>query len=269
MNLHVEVRGQGPDLVLLHGWALHGGMWGPWLDRLGRHHRLHLVDLPGHGRSPWIQGVADKGAGVTDLARAVSVVVPPGAALLGWSLGGMIALELASQEPQLLRALVLVATTPKFVAGDDWTHGLPAAVLEEFARGLADDHRSTVQNFLALQARGDERSLETLRQLRRSLDAHGPPDPRALAAGLEILRTTDLREALPGVTLPTLVIAGDFDRLTPAGAGRGLAAALPQARFLAIPRCGHVPFLSHGAQVERAVLDFLGPGPVAVAAGSA
>ena len=51
--LHVEIRGTGPDLVLLHGWALHGGMWGPWLDELGRRARLHLIDLPGHGRSRW------------------------------------------------------------------------------------------------------------------------------------------------------------------------------------------------------------------------
>jgi len=185
MSLHVEVRGQGPDLVLLHGWALHGGMWGPWLDELALHARLHLVDLPGHGHSPWAPGLA----GLADLARAVGRIVPQGAVLVGWSLGGMIALELARQEPQRASAMVLLATTPRFVAGGDWPHGMDAGVLDEFARGLGEDHRGTVQNFLALQARGDERALETLRLLRRNLDAHGPPDPRALAAGLGILRT--------------------------------------------------------------------------------
>jgi pimeloyl-ACP methyl ester carboxylesterase len=45
---HVEIRGAGPDLVLLHGWALHGGMWGPWLDGLAQVARLHVLDLPGH-----------------------------------------------------------------------------------------------------------------------------------------------------------------------------------------------------------------------------
>jgi len=264
MSLHVELRGQGADLVLLHGWALHGGMWGPWLDQLAPHLRLHLVDLPGHGYSPW----SDQSADLPGLARSVRPHVPPGAVLLGWSLGGMIALELARQDPGLADALVLVATTPKFVAGEDWEHGMQAAVLDEFARGLASDHRGTVQNFLALQTRGDERSLETLRLLRRRLEAHGPPDPRALAAGLEILRTTDHRAALPGIALPALVIAGDHDRLTPPGAGRALAAALPQARYLEIPRSGHAPFLSHGREVLREVQGFLRRRRGSIAAGS-
>jgi pimeloyl-[acyl-carrier protein] methyl ester esterase len=264
MSLHVERRGEGPDLVLLHGWALHGGMWGPWLDELARHARLHIVDLPGHGHSPWSDGLK----GLPELARAVGQHVPREASLLGWSLGGMIALELARQAPGLAGALILVATTPKFVAGDDWEHGMQAAVLGEFARGLAGDHRATVQNFLALQTRGDERSLETLRLLRRNLEAHGPPDTRALEAGLEILSTTDLREALAGIALPTLVIAGDHDRLTPPGAGRALAAALPQARYREIPRSGHAPFLSHGPEVLREILGFLGRRRESAAAGA-
>lgn len=254
MSLHVEVRGQGPDLVLLHGWALHGGVWGPWLVELAQQARLHLVDLPGHGHSPWRSEIS----GLAELALAVRQHVPRGATLLGWSLGGMIALELARQDPVLARALVLVATTPKFVAGKDWEHGMQSEVLDAFARGLANDHRSTVQNFLALQTRGDERSLETLRELRRNLEAHGPPDPRALEAGLEILRTSDLRDAVPGIRLPTLVISGDHDRLTPPGAGRALAAALPQARYRVIPRSGHAPFLSHGPEVLREIRGFLG-----------
>lgn len=253
MSLHVEVHGQGPDLVLLHGWALHGGMWGPWLDELATHARLHLVDLPGHGHSPWSPNLA----GLADLAQSVENIVPEGASLVGWSLGGMIALELARQRPRRPGALVLLATTPKFVAGNGWPHGMDATVLDEFARGLAQDHRGTVQNFLALQARGDERSVETLRQLRRNLDAHGPPDPRALAAGLEILRTADLRGALPGIAQPTLVIAGQRDRLTPVAAGRALAAALPTADFIEIAHGGHAPFLSHGRQVVDGILGFL------------
>ena len=249
---YVDIRGDGPDLVLLHGWALHGGMWGPWIDELARHARLHLVDLPGHGRSPWPAGVRD----LAGLAASVRPAVPDGAAVLGWSLGGMVALELA-RGPRLA-ALVLVATTPRFVVDTDWEHGLSPELLAEFARGLASDHRATVQNFLALQTRGDERAHETLRQLRRSLDAHGPPDAAALEAGLAILGSADLRSALPRIAVPTLVIAGDHDRITPPGAGLELAARLPQARLAAIARSGHAPFLSHGPQVLAEVRGFLG-----------
>ena len=257
MTLHVEIRGAGPDLVLLHGWALHGGMWGSWLDGLARQARLHLLDLPGHGRSAWPAGVQD----LAGLARAVFPAVPRGAAMLGWSLGGMVALELARQHPRHLRALVLVATTPKFLAGPDWEHGLPPAVLDEFSAGLSDDYRRTVQNFLALQTRGDEHGLETLRLLRGRLALHGEPDRAALAAGLGILREADLRDALPRITLPALVVVGEHDRLTPPEAGRALALGLPAARFKLVERSGHAPFLSHAAEVLAEVGGFLARHP--------
>ena len=212
--LHVEIRGTGPDLVLLHGWALHGGMWGPWLDELSQRARLHLVDLPGHGRSKWPEGAST----LRDLARAVSPHVPNGAAVLGWSLGGMVALELARSRPGDLAALVLIATTPCFLARDDWPAGMNPGVLDGFAAGLAGDYRRTLTNFLALQTWGDENASQALRSLRANLDSHGEPDPQALTAGLGILRTADLRDALAAITVPTLVIAVEHDRITPVAA---------------------------------------------------
>ncbi len=249
---YVERRGAGPDLVLLHGWALHGGMWGPWLDRLERQFRLHLVDLPGHGRSPWPPGARD----LADLARAVAPHVPAGSAVLGWSLGGMVALELARVRPTIA-ALVLVATTPCFLARDDWAGGMQPTVLQGFATGLARDYRRTIANFLALQAWGDERATEALRSLRANLGAHGEPDPRALAIGLDILRDADLRGTLSRLAVPTLVIAGEHDRITPAEAGRELAARLPSARFHEVAKAGHAPFLSHDDEVAAEVEKFL------------
>ena len=252
-GLHVEIRGSGPDLVLLHGWALHGGMWGPWIDALAERARLHIVDLPGHGRSPWHVDHPD----VSSLAREISPLVPGGAAVVGWSLGGMVALEIARMRPGELAALVLIATTPCFLARDDWEGGMQTEVLDGFASGLASDYRRTIANFLALQTWGDERASAALRALRASLSSHGEPQPRALHAGLAILRSADLRDALPAIATPTLVIAGEHDRITPARAGRELAARLPAARFVEIPKAGHAPFLSHGEDVLRHVRQFL------------
>jgi malonyl-CoA O-methyltransferase len=251
--LHVEIRGAGPDLVLLHGWALHGGMWGPWVDELARRARLHLVDLPGHGRSQWPEGAST----LRDLARAVSPHVPNGAAVLGWSLGGMVALELARSRPDNLAALVLIATTPCFLARDDWPAGMNPGVLDGFAAGLAGDYRRTLSNFLALQTWGDENASQALRSLRANLDSHGEPDPLALSAGLGILRTADLRDALASIAVPSLVIAGEHDRITPVVAGRELASRLPSARFFEVPKAGHAPFLSHPEIVRREVESFL------------
>ena len=192
--------------------------------------------------------------------------MPNGAAVLGWSLGGMVALELARSRPGDLAALVLIATTPCFLARDDWPAGMNPGVLDGFAAGLAGDYRRTLSNFLALQTWGDENASQALRSLRANLDSHGEPDPQALIAGLGILRTADLRDALAAITVPSLVIAGEHDRITPVAAGRELASRLPSARFVEVPKAGHAPFLSHPETVRREVesfLAFLVPSPAA------
>ncbi|HSQ69547.1 MAG TPA: alpha/beta fold hydrolase, partial [Steroidobacteraceae bacterium] len=122
---------------------------------------------------------------------------------------------------------------------------VPQEVLRDFASSLRIDHARTVQNFLALQTRGDEQAASTLRLMRRQLESHGPPDPRALAAGLEILGSADLRDRIGTIAVPALIAAGESDRLTPPGAALALAQAMPQARLALLPRCAHAPFLSH------------------------
>ena len=245
MSLHVETFGSGPDLVLLHGWGLHGGAWGAWLEALSRRARLHIVDLPGHGLSSWPR----RATTLTALASSVGEVVPDGAHVLGWSLGGIIALELARQGQRRLAGLMLVATTPRFVAGDDWPWGMSEPSLADFAERLRVDHRRTVQEFLALQTLGDEHRQQTLRALRAAVASRPEPAPEALAVGLEILRVADLRAALPGIDLPTVVIAGERDRLTPPAASARLAESMPFARYCPIRGAAHAPFLSHPREV--------------------
>ena len=253
MTARIKTRVRRLDVVLLHGYALHSGTWGPWLTPLSEHAELHPVDLPGHGGRPWTSEVRT----LAELAHAVANQVPPGAIIIGWSLGGMVALELARQGPADLHGLVLLATTPRFVASDDWPHGIDPGTLEDFGRGLVGDYDRTVRDFLALHVHGAADPQSTLRQLRASLRDQPAPDPRALAAGLEILRRTDLRSALPGIDVPALVIAGTHDRLTMPGAGEYLARALPAARLRRIAGAGHAPFLSHPAAVLAEVTAFM------------
>ncbi|NGP52374.1 pimeloyl-ACP methyl ester esterase BioH [Thioalkalivibrio sp. XN8] len=252
MSLHVETRGSGPGLVLLHGWGLNSAIWSPLLPRLEQRFRVVLADLPGHGRSP-------AGAAAPTLAGwagAVAAVAPPGSTWLGWSLGGQVAMTaaLAGHEP---RRLVLVATTPRFVTAPDWPCGVAAGVLRDFAAALGVDHAKTVRDFLSLQLRGDARAASLLRTLRELLANAPLPDPAALAAGLEILAATDLRDRLPALELPTLVVTGARDRLTPAAAGHRLAAALPAARRLEFADAAHAPFLTHPEEFLAGLEEFL------------
>jgi pimeloyl-[acyl-carrier protein] methyl ester esterase len=257
MKLHAESRGDGPGLVLLHGWGLSSAVFAPLLARLEQRFCVTRIDLPGHGRNAGAPVPQDL-AGWTE---AVAEAAPPGSAWLGWSLGGQVALSAALAGHEVQR-LVLVATTPRFVAAPGWTCGIPADVLQGFAAALARDHRKTVRDFLSLQLRGDARAAVLLRTLRGMLD-DAPPRAEALAAGLQILADTDLRARLPALRTPALVVAGARDRLTPAAAGRRLAEALPEARFLALPGAAHAPFLTHEASFLDALASFLGAEAIA------
>ena len=253
MSLYRTSTGAGPDVAVLHGWGLHGGLFADLARGLEPGFRVHTIDLPGHGYSAWAKGCAD----LEGIARRVAEHLPQSCRLVGWSLGGMVAIRIATLFPKRVPRLVLVATTPKFLKGRDWPDGVEEKTLAGFAAGLGRDWRTTIGDFLSLQVRGDEKQLETLRELRQSAYAHGEPSTSALAAGLEILRTVDLRPELARVAARTLVIGGACDRLTPPAAIAALAAAIRGARAEIIPRAAHAPFLSHRELFLSLVSGFL------------
>ena len=249
----METQGQGPDLLLLHGWGLHGGVWDTLCPKLTPHLRVTRVDLPGHGRS----GHVPMPPSLTELTLQTMAAVPPGAAVLGWSLGGLVALEAALRMPQRMRGLILANSTPRFTATEEWPHAMPPEQLKEFADGLALDYQETLRRFLSLQVRGDDAARASLRELRDALFSHGEPDTASLALGLTILKDSDLRRKLRDVSIPTLVLAGGYDRLTPAAASEYTAAHIPGARLEVFPKSAHAPFISHADAFVTAVLEFM------------
>jgi len=242
-------QGSGPDLVLVHGWGLHGGIWGGLPARLAEHFRVTTLDLPGHGRSRELNSDLSLDA-FTD---RVAEICPESAVWLGWSLGGLIALNAVHRHPHKVAQLVLVGATPKFVQAPDWPHAMPSGTFADFAGSLRHDYRAALLRFLSLQVGGKETARSQLKQLRAELFAHGEPQPAALAAGLAILEQTDLRARLADIQVPALVMHGSHDRLAPPAAGEYLAAHLPQARLLRLDGAGHAPFLSHAELFAAAV----------------
>jgi pimeloyl-[acyl-carrier protein] methyl ester esterase len=255
-DLNVEIAGDGPDLVLLHGWGLNLRVWDGLVHELRNRFRLIAVDLPGHGRSGWNVGRGTP-AEQAWLIHQTLESVSDRYSLLGWSLGGQIALDLAAATPSQVERLVLVATTPKFVVGPGWPHGMTVAAISNLSMQLQTDYKRTVSDFLDLQVRGSVEGESVLEQLRKALFVHGQAQPAALQAGLNTLATSDLRSMLPQVRARTLVIAGQYDRITPPGASRALADALPDGKFVEIRRAGHAPFLSHRNEFAVLVSEFL------------
>jgi pimeloyl-[acyl-carrier protein] methyl ester esterase len=252
MSLHIESQGSGEPLLLIHGWGMHGGMWGQVAEQLALTHRVHLVDLPGHGGSAACTPYA-----LDTLVHHLSDQFGEPLAVCGWSLGGQVALRWAQLHPEQIKKMVLVATTPCFVQQVDWSCAMAADTLHDFAASLLQNHALTLKRFLALQLRGSENERELLLDLRARLYANGEPDIKALQGGLEILRDTDIRSQLAQVAHPVLVIAGARDTLTPSAASAYLAQALPNARLAKIQGAAHAPFLSHPQIFMQHLTSFL------------
>lgn len=253
MSLHVERLGSGPDLMLLHGWGMHGGVWHGVAQTLAQHFRVHLVDLPGMGDSPACEPYT-----LPRLAQQVAAATPPQAAVCGWSFGGQVAMRLALDFPEKVARLVLVGSTPRFVNGADWQHGIDGGVFCEFAAQVAQDYHATMERFLGLQAFGGESARGLLRELRQRFAARPVPAPQVLQQALAVLLETDLRRQFPSLTLPMQLIHGERDTLAPSAAARWMAEAAPQASLNLIPRASHAPFISHPAAFAEALLEFLG-----------
>jgi pimeloyl-[acyl-carrier protein] methyl ester esterase len=257
-RLHVETLGSGPPLVLLHGFALHGGVFAPVLPALARRRHVLVVDLPGHGHSPPLASFTLAG-----VAGAVAAAVRDVAGddepldVLGWSFGGHVALALAHAAPRRMRRLVLACTTPSFVAREGFPWAMSETTLRRFGDELRVAYRLTLQRFLTLQVQGSEAGRATLAALRARLFERGTPSPAVLDATLQLLVATDLRDAVRDIHTPALVLAGPRDTLAPAPAGEWLAGALPQGRFRALAGAAHAPFLSHPEAFGTAVAGFL------------
>jgi pimeloyl-[acyl-carrier protein] methyl ester esterase len=265
--LYTEHAGQGASVALLHGWGMNLRVFDMLRERLARRLSVTLADLPGHGQSPWPSDFSE-----ARQLQALGRVLLPAETLIGWSLGGQLALSLAlahlaapaapptaaaAATPSTLKRLVLIATTPRFLLGDDWSAGLSRDTLRHFATSLEQDPSRTIADFLGLQVRGSERAAATAQQLREALDRHGVAQLLALRAGLSLLITTDLRAQLGALSIPTLVIGGMNDRVTRPAALEALAEMLPHAHLTLLPRAGHAPFLSHPEAVAEAVLAFV------------
>ena len=240
-KIHAESFGNGPDVVMVHGWGMHSGIWEDVIEALVDDYRVTYLDLPGYGYSRF----ASSGPSLESLSQTIAAVAPPKAVWIGWSLGGMIAQRLAIDTPERVAKLVLVGSSPCFVRRLDWPHALDYRMLHAFAENLSRDYRATLKRFLALEVHGGEHEVALLRQLRGMIFQHGEPDTEALRAGLMILETADLRGELKRITCPALLLLGRRDNLVPVAAGEATCRLLPNARLHVFERAAHAPFFSH------------------------
>lgn len=243
---------EAEDLVLLHGWGLHSIVWDPIMPALLERFRVTVVDLPGMGQSPLPNGDYDLDFVVGQVRR----VLPQRCHLMGWSLGGLVALKLALEEPERIDSLVTVATTPRFTATDDWPAAMRPEILAKFAEMMEEDYEGTLVRFLALNCKDSPTMREDIALLKDILYFCGLPAQRALRGGLEILRDSDLRNELVRLDVPALMMFGENDNLVPAAVMAQVEKLNPGIRLALLKGLAHVPFLSAPRLFLDAFFDF-------------
>jgi pimeloyl-ACP methyl ester carboxylesterase len=250
-TVHVREVGEGPPVLLINGIGAHTAMWDT-LERTLDGFRILEFDLPGAGKSdvPW------KPVSVVRLARLATQVLDKfgveRADVLGYSMGGIVAQQMAADAPERIRRLVLVATSPGFGAA----HGDIKAMLNILTplRYMNPKlYASTIGSLAGGRARHDGRWIAEQGELRMQ---HAPSMRGYMTQMLSLIGWSSLPR-LREIPIPTLVLAGDDDPLTPVANGKLLAHMLPQGRLLVFHGEGHLMVLDAESAAQPAISEFL------------
>jgi pimeloyl-ACP methyl ester carboxylesterase len=245
-----EVAGSGPTVVFLHPGIADGRVWDPQWESFAGRYRVVRCDLPGFGRTPLPDGPVRPAAEVAALLDALSISA---AVLVGCSLGGRIALELAVARPRLVRALVLVGAG---LPGWDWSERVRAyGAAEDRAVARGDLDAATELGLQMWLAPGVDPAVRAAvgEMLRRSLELQAP----AWETATEEQLVPDVADRLGEVAAPTLVLAGEEDVEDVHRLAALLAGSIPGAVSATIPGAAHVPNVERPAAFDAVVLDFL------------
>jgi len=252
INLHQQTFGTGKSIVLVHGWAMHSGIWLDFAMQLAEHYQVTCIDLPGHGHSDNLDSFT-----LEQVADALVAAVPDKQSCwLGWSLGATVVLDIARRYPERVNSLVIVAGNPHFTGTEQWP-GMKVDLLEAFAKQLLVDGTTTLLRFLSLQVAQLPDYKMLLKTLKTAIMACATPNLDTLQGGLSILKQADLRPALAAAQMPILVLLGTRDTLVPIAVGEAMQALAPAIQVVVIDKAGHVPFLSHPQIVLETIANFM------------
>jgi pimeloyl-ACP methyl ester carboxylesterase len=249
LEIAYERVGEGPPLVLVHGAAVDGRMWQPQLSALADEFTVVAWDEPGAGRSADVPPTFTLADYAGCLAGLIDVLELGPSHVAGLSWGGTLVLELYRRRPELVATLLLVDT----YAG--WKGSLPEEEVRARIEGVrrmlvADDHLfdPTLPGLFAGEPPAEYALLlGTMAAAVR---------PESMRTALEVMAEADLREVLPRIAVPTLLLWGEQDARSPLSVARDFQAAIPDAELVVIPDAGHVSNLERPEQVNDAVRAF-------------
>jgi 3-oxoadipate enol-lactonase len=251
-DVHHELSGAaaGRVVVLSSSLGTTMRMWDPQTAALGRDHRLLRYDMRGHGRSPVPEGpysLADLGGDVIGMLDRHGI---ERASLCGVSLGGMVSMWLAAHAPDRVERLVLVSTSARMGPPEAWVER--AALVR--AQGVGAVADVVVGRWFTPAYAAAHPAV--VAEIRATLAAM---PPEGYAACCELIRDMDLRPDLGSIVAPTLVIGAEEDPSTPPEHARVIAAGIPGARLVVLPRGAHLVNIETPGAVTELILGHLDP----------
>lgn len=253
--------------VFIHGWGMHSGIWSQVLDAVKNECHTLCLDLPGMGRSPILKVDYTLAAIVQQCEAALMPYQEYRLHLIGWSMGAIVAAELAQK--MAFASLTLIAMGPWFVennslslsGGDSHEQGkpplgMPLSDLEHFQALLGEDFEGTLYRFLGLNTKGSQHQRAELRVLQQLVFCYGLPAPKALAGGLDILKNACIAPCLHNLQIPLWVVLGEHDALVPAEFAAWFGKNKPKTLCSLFKGAGHIPFLSQPVEFAKQLLAF-------------
>ena len=243
------MRAMLSPMVLLHGWGFQPGIWSPVVEAMRQRGVASEILTPA---LPLSENMSQASA-----LESLFVSLPEKTHLVGWSLGGELALAFASCFPERVDTLTLISSTPCFMNRSDWTSGQPTSLLDDFDQRLQENPAALLKRFATLIRHGDSTATRD-KALSAHLLAVTETDPDRLATGLTFLRTLDLRnlcamdEERPSITL----IHGTADHVVPLEASLWLEAQF-DTPLMCIEGGSHALPLTHAGQIAQTLATLL------------
>lgn len=250
---HTDTGGNRKTVLLVHGIMMSKQVWKNQVEHLSASHRVIALDLYGFGDSTGKFRDSSYEDHAWDIKALLDNKGIKKVHFVGWSLGGAIAIVFATLFPDYLYNLVLVDSTPRLIATEDFPHAISEADATELLSVLEKDFERAIVNFVDMQL--PEKNCHHVRELMINITSES--DIRVTRTHLISSSARDLRDQLPKIQLTTLLISGELDALCPTEASQYMANTLQHSKLIIMRGLGHAPFLTDPASFNKHLDDFL------------
>lgn len=238
------------NVCLVHGWGVNHHIFDEFRTWLPESWQVSTPDLWGHG----VDIVRDDFP-IDDVIAKLSEQVSLSSVVVGWSLGALLSLLLAKRYPEKVKALVLISGFARFRPADDYPEGVQSQALAKMAMLFKRDYALYVRQFIELQLMNTPERRFIIDEVCAGVVKNGCPSVVDIA--LQRVDEADVRDILPKIACPSLVLCGNRDTVTPVAMSQYLAHHLPQAQLEMIDGAAHSPFLSHAEICAEILKNFV------------